>query len=165
MQDTIQQSSAATLDLDASHASMEQLAKDTGGQAFYNTNGLGEALTRVVSNGSHFYTLAYAPSNANMDGKYRHIRVKLTNSKDSLAYRRGYYADDLGTALPSSQKQNADPLLQLMGRNMPNYTQILYKVSGPAIKPTAASRCTARRQQLGDQGSNHSLRCRLRGCH
>lgn len=128
MQDTIQQSQATTVDLDASHASMEQLAKDTGGQAFYNTNGLSEALTRVVNNGSHFYTLAYAPTNANMDGKYRHIQVKLSSGKDSLAYRRGYYADDLNTALSTGQKQNADPLLQLMGRNMPEYTQILYKV-------------------------------------
>ena len=128
MQDTIQQSQAASSDLDASHASMEQLAKDTGGRAFYNTNGLSEALTRVVNSGSHFYTLAYAPTNANMDGKYRHIQVKLANGKDSLAYRRGYYADDLSSALSSSQKQNADPLLQLLGRNMPDYTQILYKV-------------------------------------
>jgi len=125
---------------------MEQFAKDTGGQAFYNTNGLSEALTRVVNNGSHFYTLAYAPTNANMDGKYRHIQVKLTNSKDSLAYRRGYYADDVSTALSSGSKQNADPLLRLMGRNMPDYTQILYKVlvqpsnpQPPADAPRAGS--------------------------
>jgi len=100
----------------------------------------------VVNNGSHFYTLAYAPSNANMDGKYRHIQVKLANGKDSLAYRRGYYADELSTALSSSQKQNADPLLQLMARNMPDYTQILYKVlvqpsnpQPPADAPRAGS--------------------------
>jgi VWFA-related protein len=146
MQDTIDQLSAANSDRDAGHASMEQLAKDTGGQAFYNTNGLSEALTRVVNSGSHFYTLAYAPSNANMDGKYRHIQVKLASSKDSLAYRRGYYADDLSTALSSGQKQNADPLLQFMGRNMPDYTQILYKVlvqpsnpQPPADAPRAGS--------------------------
>src|SRR4029077_9061886 len=47
MQDTMQQSRTASMDLAASHASMEQFAKDTGGQAFYNTNGFGEALTRV----------------------------------------------------------------------------------------------------------------------
>jgi len=145
MQDTIQQSSAATSDLDASHASMEQLAKDTGGQAFYNTNGLSEALTRVVNNGSHFYTVAYAPTNASMDGKYRRIQVKLVNGKDLLAYRRGYYADELSTALSSHQKQN-DPLLQLMGRNLPDYTQILYKLlvqpsnpQPPADAPRAGS--------------------------
>ncbi|HKF04067.1 MAG TPA: VWA domain-containing protein [Candidatus Sulfotelmatobacter sp.] len=146
MQDTIDELSTGNSDRDASHASMEQLAKETGGQAFYNTNGLSDALTRVVNNGSHFYTLAYAPTNANMDGKYRHIQVKLASSKDSLAYRRGYYADELSTALSSGPKQNADPLLRLMGRNMPDYTQILYKVlvqpsnpQPPADAPRAGS--------------------------
>jgi VWFA-related protein len=132
-QDTMRQSRTAAMDLSSSHASMEQLAKDTGGQAFYNTNGLNDALTRVVNNGSHFYSLAYSPTNTNMDGKYRRIRVKLTNAKGALAYRRGYYADDVSTALASSQKQNSDPLLPLMGRNLPDYTQILYKI---LVRPT-----------------------------
>lgn len=134
MQDTIQQSRDASMDLNASHASMEQLAKDTGGQAFYNTNGLGEALTQVVRNGSHFYTLAYSPRNPNLDGKYRHIQVKLTNRKETLSYRRGYYADEPGTALASSQQQKTDPLLPLVGRNLPDYTQVLFKV---LVKPTS----------------------------
>ena len=134
MQDTIQQSSTAIMDLDASHASMEQLAKDTGGQAFYNTNGLAEALTRVVKNGSHFYTLAYSPSNANTDGKYRHIQVKLVSRKDSLFYRRGYYADDVSTAMAANRKQSSNPLMQFMGRNLPDYSQVLFKI---LVKPTS----------------------------
>src|SRR5262252_7706718 len=52
-QDTMRQSRTSALDLSSAHASMEQLAKDTGGQAFYNTNGLNDALTLVVNNGSH----------------------------------------------------------------------------------------------------------------
>jgi VWFA-related protein len=131
MQDTLQESRKATIDLDASHASMEQLARDTGGQAIYNTNGLNDALTRVVNNGTRYYSLAYSPTNANMDGKYRHIQVKLVTRKETLAYRRGYYAED--TQTDSAQKKNLDPLMQLMGRNLPEYTQILYKV---LVQPT-----------------------------
>ncbi len=134
IQDTMRESNTAAMNLDASHASMEQLAKDTGGRAFYNTNGLGEALARVVKNGSHFYTLAYSPSNANMDGKYRHIQVKRVSGKDTLAYRRGYYADDLSTALTSNRKQGSDPLMQFMGRNLPDYSQILFKI---LLKPAS----------------------------
>lgn len=126
MQDALQQSQKATIDLDASHASMEQLARDTGGQAIYNTNGLNDALTRVVNNGTRYYSLAYSPTNANADGKYRHIQVKLVTRKETLAYRRGYYAED--TQTDSGPKRNSDPLMQLMGRNLPDYTQILYKV-------------------------------------
>jgi hypothetical protein len=111
---------------------MDELARDTGGQAYYNSNGLSEALTRVINNGARYYSLAYSPSNQTMDGKFRRIQVKLLNSKDSVAYRRGYYADDLQTALSSGQKPDSDPLLALMGRNLPDYTQILYKV---LVKP------------------------------
>jgi VWFA-related protein len=131
MQDTLQESRRATVDLDASHASMEQLARDTGGQAIYNTNGLNDALTRLVNNGTHYYSLAYPPTNANMDGKYRHIQVKLVSRKETLAYRRGYYAQD--TRTDSGKKENFDPLMQLMGRNLPDYTQIIYKV---LVQPT-----------------------------
>lgn len=132
-QDTMQRSRVSNSDLESGHASMEQLAKDTGGQAFLNTNGLDDALSRVVKNGSRYYSLAYSPTNRNMDGKYRHIQVKLIKEKASLAYRRGYYADDASASVASSQKQNSDPLLSLMGRNLPDYTQILYKI---LIKPT-----------------------------
>lgn len=132
-QEEIESSRTAASDLESSHASMEQLAKDTGGQAFLNTNGLDDALSWVVKNGSRYYTLAYTPANRNMDGKYRHIQVKLSNGKAVLAYRHGYYADDADDALAVSQKRNSDPLLSLMGRNLPDYTQILYKI---LIQPT-----------------------------
>ena len=132
MQDTLQESRKAAIDLDASHASMEQLARDTGGKAIYNTNGLNDALTRVVNSGTHYYSLTYSPTNANMDGKYRHIQVKLVTRKETLAYRRGYYGEDTQTS--SGAKQHLDPLMQLMGRNLPDYTQILYKV---LVQPTS----------------------------
>jgi VWFA-related protein len=133
-QDTMRQSRTAALDLSSAHASMEQLAKDTGGQAFYNTNGLNDALARVVNNGSHYYSLAYSPTNANMDGKYRRIQVKLISGKGTLAYRRGYYADDAAATLTSGNKQHLDLLLPLMGRNLPDYSQILYKI---LVQPTS----------------------------
>jgi VWFA-related protein len=127
---------------DSNHSAMEELAKDTGGQAFYNTNGLNDALTRVIDNGTRYYSLTYTPSNPALDGKYRRIQVKLLSGKDTLAYRRGYYADDLATTLAAGQKSDSDPLLLLMGRNLPDYTQILYKIrvlpSDPQPPPDAA---------------------------
>lgn len=123
---------------DLNHTSMEDLAKDTGGQAFYNSNGLSDALTRVVNNGTRYYSLAYSPSNPKMDGKYRRIQVKLTKGKDTLAYRRGYYADDLDTTLAAGQKPDTDPLLMLMGRNLPDYTQVLYKILVKPVTPQPA---------------------------
>jgi len=137
-QDVMQQSRIAVLDLSSRHDSMEQLAKDTGGHAFYNTNGLSDALGRVVNNGSRYYTLAYSPANAKMDGSYRRIQIKLTTGKGTLAYRQGYYADDVNTALAPGQRQVSDPLLPLMGRNLPDYNQILYKILARPADPQPA---------------------------
>ena len=136
-QDSNQRMRTGVMDRDSNHATMESLAKDTGGKAFYNTNGLNDALAHVVSNGSRYYTLAYSPSNTTMDGKFRRIQVKL-DSKATLAYRRGYYADDLASTLTAEQKPEVDPLLRLMGRNLPDYTQILYKVRVQPVDPQPA---------------------------
>lgn len=138
LQDTIQQMNNESVDRDSSHAAMEEIARDTGGKAFYNTNGLSDALTRVVNNGSHYYSLTYSPINPAMDGKFRRIQVKLLSSKYTLAYRRGYYADDLATAQAAAPKQSSEPLLQLMGRNLPDYSQVLFKVLVKPISPQPA---------------------------
>ena len=138
MQSTIQQMNNDFEDRDSSHAAMEEMARDTGGKAFYNTNGLSDALTRVVNNGSRYYSLTYSPTNAAMDGKFRRIQVKLLSGKYSLAYRRGYYADDLVTAQAAAPKQSSEPLLQLMGRNLPDYSQVLFKVLVKPINPQPA---------------------------
>ncbi len=138
MRDQVKQLQAGEISRDLNHSSMDELAKDTGGQAFYNTNGLNDALTRVVNNGTRYYSLAYTPANPKMDGKYRHIQVKLLQGKDNLAYRRGYYADDLETALAAGQKPDTDPLLMLMGRNLPDYSQILYKIKVVPSDPQPA---------------------------
>jgi VWFA-related protein len=138
MQDQVKHLQTGEVARDSNHSSMDQLAKDTGGQAFYNTNGLNDALTRVVNNGTRYYSLAYSPSNPTMDGKYRRIQVKLLKGKDNLAYRRGYYADDLQTVLAAGQKPDTDPLLMLMGRNLPDYSQILYKIKVVPSNPQPA---------------------------
>jgi VWFA-related protein len=115
---------------------MEQLAADTGGKAFYNTNDLNAAMTHAIENGAHYYTLVYTPTNKKMDGSYRRIEVKTTAGKYNLAYRRGYNADDILTA---DKKPEADPLHALLMRGMPSSTQILYGVRVVPLSPQPAA--------------------------
>jgi VWFA-related protein len=117
------------------HATMDELAKDTGGEAFYNNNGLDDALARAMHNGARYYTLDYAPAGVHMDGKYRRIQVKLKHGKYRLAYRRGYNADDGKTVLMAQEKPAADPLQPLMAPGMPNFAQILYLMSVQPLNP------------------------------
>jgi VWFA-related protein len=138
-------------------SAMEQLAADTGGEAIFNNNDLAAATARAINNGAHYYTIVYTPTDKQMDGQYRRIEVKLTEGKYKLAYRRGYYADDMEkTSKPKVSKglksasasdghpdgkTDSTPLRQLMARGMPSSTQILYGVrvlpAAPQPAPTA----------------------------
>jgi VWFA-related protein len=75
-----------------SHFSMEQIAHDTGGMAFFNTNGFKAAFASAVANGASYYTVGYVPESKNFNGDFRKIKVKLDDSKYDVAYRSGYYA-------------------------------------------------------------------------
>ncbi|MGA2046235.1 MAG: VWA domain-containing protein [Terracidiphilus sp.] len=114
---------------------MEQLAADTGGKAFYNTNDLNASMMHAIEHGAHYYTLVYTPTNKKMDGSYRRIEVKTTAGKYNLAYRRGYNADDTQTA---DTKSSADPLHALLIRGMPSATQVLYGVRVVPVTPQPA---------------------------
>jgi hypothetical protein len=77
----------------AEQAAMKQIAEETGGQAYLDTNGLKEAVESAVDNGSSYYTVGYAPG-GKLDGLFRKIEVRLDGASGyKLSYRRGYYAD------------------------------------------------------------------------
>ena len=120
-------------------SAMEQLASDTGGKAFFNTNDLGAAIEKAIADGAHFYTLVYTPTNKKLDGSYRRIEVKVVDGKYRLAYRRGYNADT-DSSLEASQTE-ANPLHRLMMHGMPASTQVLYavRVVPSSPQPSAGS--------------------------
>ncbi len=78
----------------AGNNTMRDLAYQTGGQAFLNTNDLAGAVAEALDNGASYYTLTYTPSNGDWKGDFRKIEVKLRQQGLNLSYRRGYYADD-----------------------------------------------------------------------
>ena len=88
---TIQRGSA---NLNASHDTMNELASQTGGHAFYNRNDIDHAIALSVAEGSTYYTLAYYPEDKNLDGRFRKIEVKLDRKGLQTHYRKGYFAVD-----------------------------------------------------------------------
>jgi VWFA-related protein len=76
------------------HSTMEDIAANTGGHAFYNTNGIAQAVHEVVDAGSSYYTLMYTPTDRDPKRGFRSIHVDLVDGpKDlTLSYRNGYYA-------------------------------------------------------------------------
>jgi VWFA-related protein len=50
---------------------MELLAHQTGGQAFYKENDITEAIQMASEHGANYYALSYTPANKRADGKFR----------------------------------------------------------------------------------------------
>ncbi len=77
---------------DFSHMEMERIAEATGGKAFYNTNGLKDALTEIAETSSDYYTLAYSPTNPVWRAHKRNVKITVDGKKITLLYRHTYYA-------------------------------------------------------------------------
>jgi VWFA-related protein len=129
------------------HFTMERLASNTGGRAIMNENDLTKATVQAIEIGSNYYTLSYSPTNANWNGDFRKIEVKLARQGYSLAYRNGYYAEDpdspknviasaTSTTPATATTAGTVPLASDNGRliraammhGAPGATEILYKV-------------------------------------
>ena len=109
------------------HSTMDQIASDTGGKAYYNTNGIKEAIESAAEQGSNYYMLSYTPANHNYDGKFRKLKVALAAKGYHLTYRRGYYAQD--PFAPVSEEKDAlaqDVGVAAMQHGSPQSHQIVF---------------------------------------
>lgn len=120
------------------HEVMNDIARETGGEAIYGTNDLKEALSRAMDQSSNYYTLAYSPANADWSGKYRKLEVKTDTSGTKLIYRRGYYAL---AQRPYTGDKAAAAMAVAMKFSMPELTMLLLKVQ---VLPPDAEHKTVR---------------------
>lgn len=104
-----------------------QFATATGGKAFFNTNGIRDAIATAAEQGSNYYTLSYNPTNKNFDGKFRKIKVQLARKGYSLHYRQGYYADDLHSSARETELARRASIVA-MQHGTPLAHQILFSV-------------------------------------
>src|SRR5262249_29928311 len=80
--------------LEAQQETLQTLAADTGGTAFTDTNNFGDAFSKVTKDISAYYILGYSSNNANQDGRYRRIAVRLRSRQGlKIEAREGYYAE------------------------------------------------------------------------
>ncbi len=101
-------------------AAMNDIADQTGGEAFAGTNDFAQALLRSMGDGSNYYSLAYQPRNHNWNGQFRKLHVELTKRGYSLSYRRGYFA----LADASQSATNLTELTAALQPQMPESTML-----------------------------------------
>jgi VWFA-related protein len=111
----------------SAHSTMDTIAEETGGRAFYSTNDLAAAISTVTQLGSNYYTLAYVPKEKNYDGKYRKLSIKVDAAKVKLDYRRGYYAEDPDKS-PIGTLAHPTRTSAVLLHGAPAATDILFKV-------------------------------------
>ncbi|MGI4829468.1 MAG: VWA domain-containing protein [Janthinobacterium lividum] len=72
---------------------LEDLAKATGGKAFYSTNDLAKAITSAVILGTSAYTLTWRPEPYTTNGSWHRVRISVDGGYN-LSYRNGYFAGE-----------------------------------------------------------------------
>jgi VWFA-related protein len=74
------------------HANMDEIAEQTGGKAYYNTNDFTRVIGDVVRTSSNYYTVAYATTNTKWNGEFRKIKITVDRPDVQLLHKDGYYA-------------------------------------------------------------------------
>jgi VWFA-related protein len=86
------------------------LAADTGGKVMLDNNDLTLGFKAAQTDLSSYYILGYYSKNVAEDGKYRHIKVRLTNvqlagNTKPLEYKEGYYASKVFQKFTAADKE------------------------------------------------------------
>ena len=86
------------------------LASDTGGKALLDNNDLSMGIAQAQQDMTSYYIIGYYSSNTALDGKYRRVKISLSNAAlasriAKLDYRQGYYAGKQFNKFTESDKE------------------------------------------------------------
>ena len=124
-----------------SHDTMQNLAKETGGLAFYNQNDITHAVALSAADGGSYYTLGYYPEGGRWDGKFHRIEVKVAGHGLEARYRSGYFAADVAQILAADNPQQRErrafeELRDALADPLPA-TQVTFRAHIPTVQPAA----------------------------
>lgn len=131
-------------------ATMDEVADGTGGKAFYNTNGIQQAIDAAVEQGSDYYVFSYTPSNDKFDGAFRKVRVSLARKGYHLAYRHGYYANPQEAPIKDSGELAQELGFSGMQAGAPQSHELMFAARiVPVGKPAKRSAATGTESASG----------------
>jgi VWFA-related protein len=77
---------------DADSATMEELARATGGVYFHESGDMLKQFRSALADGREYYVLTYNPKNPAADGKFRRITVETAGKYLNIRAKEGYWA-------------------------------------------------------------------------
>ena len=106
---------AALLNFQRSQDTLYVLGADTGGKAMLDYNDLSRGIIDAQQAVSSYYILGYYTTNAARDGKYRRIKITLSDGQSAtLDYRQGYFAPkEFGKFTASDKERQLEEALML----------------------------------------------------
>ena len=116
-----------------SQDSLYALASDTGGKALLDNNDLAAGIVQAEQAITSYYVIGYYPSNTNLDGKFRRVKITLKETATAkLDYRQGYYAGKTFNKFTAADKERqledalmlGDPITDLTIAMEVNYFQL-----------------------------------------
>jgi hypothetical protein len=116
------------------HSSMNFVAEQTGGKAFYNRNDLAGAIREGLEDGLVYYTLGYYPEDKDWNGKFRRVAVKTNRAGLKLRYRQGYFAVDPKGYSKLDPKRQAMDFGEALSLDYPVSTALTFRAA--AIPPS-----------------------------
>jgi VWFA-related protein len=97
---------AKTSNFQQSQDTLFALGEDTGGKALFDNNDLTRGIVQAQQSVSDYYVLGYYTTNTAQNGRFRRVKVSLTQDVNAnLTYRQGYYADKLFSRFTAVDKE------------------------------------------------------------
>lgn len=109
------------------------LAADTGGKAMLDNNDLTAGIRQAQDAITSYYIIGYYPTNTNLDGKFRRIKITLKETPNAkLEYRAGYFGGKTFNKFTAADKERqleealmlGDPITDLTIAMEINYFQL-----------------------------------------
>jgi VWFA-related protein len=150
-----------------SEQTLRDLAEETGGRAFINSNDMGVMLQKMLDANRVYYTLAYYPPKGGDPLKFRKITVRLKNRPGySVRTQKGYLppereAEETAAATPRERlfREVVAPL-PATGLDVTSAAYFLERESDDA-QVTLQVHIAGERLSYPKEGENHLLRCEV----
>jgi VWFA-related protein len=101
---------AVTSNFQNQQETLYTLAADTGGKALLDNNDLSMGIVQAQKDMTSYYIIGYYTTNGALDGKFRRIKISLSNAAvartiSKLDYRQGYYGGKTFNKFNESDKE------------------------------------------------------------